>query len=58
MNSKKLNFLKKIDIFGNPIPINFKNHEHTFKTKTGGFLTILMFLIVIIQFCLCNSKMV
>ena len=48
MDSKRLNFLKKIDIFGYSIPINFKNHENSFKTKTGGILTILTFVIVVI----------
>jgi len=48
MNKKKLNFLKKIDIYGYPIPINFKKHEHSFKTKIGGIFTILTFFIVIV----------
>jgi hypothetical protein len=58
MNKKKLNFLKKMDIYGYPIPINFKKHEHSFKTKIGGIFTILTFFIVTVQFILCIYKMV
>ncbi len=53
MNTKKLDFLKKIDILVYPIPINFKKHEHSFKTKIGGIFTIFTFLIVIVQLSLC-----
>jgi hypothetical protein len=33
-------FLKSIDVYGPPISLTYKK-ETTFKTKIGGFLTIL-----------------
>ena len=41
------NKLKKIDIFGKPIMFNYNKKGEYFNTSFGGFLTLLLNLIII-----------
>ena len=38
----KLETLSKFDIFGHPISLNFNGHGSTFKTDSGGVLTLIV----------------
>ena len=49
--------IKGYDAFGTPVTINYKG-EDTYKSVFGGAMTILIVLVVIIQFTASATKMV
>ena len=48
--SKKLHFLKKIDLFGRPVSLNFDEKGTEYKTRAGGVCSILAIFIVFVYF--------